>query len=251
MNIKDSIQDIKNHYQTKGWVVVDGVFEKKAIEDIANLTEQIMSQEILEGKIHSLDGEGTGKVAPRKLNAPFTKNEKYKDFLNCENLLSLLSELIQDDVCLFSDQIFLKPPLVGSEKPYHQDNEYFKCTPADKIITAWIALDDVDVENGCMRYIDGSNHGKIVPHVRHERNKYDLIIPNDYIDSKKESLAEVKKGGVVFHHGNTIHKSGVNKSNRWRRGYATHWVMPTVHSENQEFSTGYFYSFKRNLVGAQ
>ena len=37
--------------------------------------------------------------------------------------------------------------------------------PGDEVITAWIALDDVDEENGCLRYINGSHRGGILPHV--------------------------------------------------------------------------------------
>jgi phytanoyl-CoA hydroxylase len=247
MNINDSIQDIIKHYQTKGWVVVDGVFEKNKVEQIVKITDGIIEKEVAEGALHSFDKNSEGRIAPRKVNEPFLKDEMYKKFLSCKNLQKLLSAFLQEDACLVSDQIFLKPPLVGSEKPYHQDNEYFKCTPADKLITAWIALDDVDVENGCMRYIDGTNKSKIVPHVQDSVNKYNLVIPPEYLDLKKESLAEVKKGGVVFHHGNTMHKSGVNTSNRWRRGYATHWAIPTIHTESEQVKNGYFYSFNKEM----
>lgn len=247
MNISDSIQDIAKHYQTKGWVVVDGVFEKGQIEKISKVTNEIIEKEIASGELHSFDKNAEGRVAPRKVNEPFKKSEMYKNFLACKNLQTLLTALIDDDVCLVEDQIFLKPPLIGSEKPYHQDNEYFKCTPADKIITAWIALDDVDVENGCMRYIDGTNKSAIVPHVRDKVNHYNLVIPTEFLDLKKESLAEVKKGGVVFHHGNTMHRSGSNTSNRWRRGYATHWAIPTIQTESESVKNGYFYSFTKEM----
>ena len=251
MNIKDSMKDILNHYQTKGWVVVDDVFPLSEVENIVKITDSIIASEVESGELHSFDKNSIGNVAPRKVNQPFKKNNGYKEFLGCDNLQVLLRGLLQSDACLLEDQIFLKPPLVGSEKPYHQDNEYFKCTPADKLITAWIALDDVDVENGCMRYIDGTNFSKIVPHVQDKVHTYNLVIPPEYLDLKKESLAEVKKGGVVFHHGHTMHRSGANTSNRWRRGYATHWAIPTIQTENKELQNGYFYSYgKRELSNA-
>ena len=42
MNIKDSIQDIVKHYQTKGWVVVDGVFEKSKVDQVVQVTNDII-----------------------------------------------------------------------------------------------------------------------------------------------------------------------------------------------------------------
>lgn len=246
MHMKDSIQDILAFYQKNGWVVVDGVFAHDCVDRVLKVTSEIIEQEIQQGTIHSLDRDNKGVVAPRKLNAPFTKSSEYLEFLKEKNLHTLLKALVFSEPVLMADQIFLKPPHVGSEKPYHQDNQYFLCTPADELITAWIALEDVDEENGCMRYIDGTHKSEVVPHVRDPHNTYDMIIPEKYLDLKKESLAIVKKGGIVFHHGNVMHKSGKNTSNRWRRGYATHWATQNVVSQSDGFNAGYHYLFSKS-----
>ena len=52
--------------------------------------------------------------------------------------------------------------------------------------------------------------------------------------------ARVRKGGVVFHHGNTLHTSGRNESDRWRRGYATHWVTSAVTCRINTLKKAYF-----------
>ena len=36
---------------------------------------------------------------------------------------------------LYADQALMKPPEVGSEKPFHQDNAYFDVTPDDAVVT--------------------------------------------------------------------------------------------------------------------
>lgn len=241
---KDSLQKFINSYEEKGWVVVNGVFDERAVDEILKISEATIDSELAEGKIHSLDKGQDGKVAPRKLDSPFKKNEAFKQFLSNPNLQQLLKGFLDSEVCLLADQLFLKPPFVGSEKPYHQDNKYFLCTPIDKLITAWIALDDVDIENGCVRYIDGSHRKPLVPHA--QVNNYDLAIPPEYLDLSKESLGVVKKGGVIFHHGHIMHKSGENKSNRWRRGYATHWAIPSIETKSEQIENGYFYSFEKN-----
>ena len=38
------------------------------------------------------------------------------------------------------------------------------------------------------------------------------------------SPAPVPKGGVSFHHGNTLHRSSDNRSSNWRRACALHYV---------------------------
>ena len=41
-------------------------------------------------------------------------------------------------------------------------------------------------------------------------------------------------------HGTTLHCSGPNRSNRWRRAYATHWVTADVTCTSQVLDTPYF-----------
>jgi ectoine hydroxylase-related dioxygenase (phytanoyl-CoA dioxygenase family) len=69
-----------------------------------------------------------------------------------------------------------------------------------------------------------------------------MRLPPALIDLSKDSLALVGKGGVVFHHSQTLHTSHRNQSDRWRRGYATHWVTQDVISENETLDTAYFRS---------
>ena len=134
----------------------------------------------------------------------------------------------------------MKPPRFGSAKPYHQDNYYFECEPADDVITCWIALEKADKANGCLRYISGSHRLGIVEHstIPGDPNESNLSPSAENISrwtkesadagGEGEALAEVAKGGLVLHHSQTLHCSYPNESDRWRRAYATHWVTPRV-----------------------
>ena len=108
------------------------------------------------------------------------------------------------------------------------------------MITAWIALEDADPENGCLQYIDGSHHNGILDHQPVVGEKYNLTPDASEIDLSKESFARVRQGGVVFHHGACLHKSGGNASNRWRRAYASHWVSAGVTAESDVLENAYF-----------
>ncbi len=100
------------------------------------------------------------------------------------------------------------------------------------MLTAWIALDDVDEENGCLRCIDGSHRQGILPHETLPDKPYNKAPAPELIDLSRESVAPAKKGGVVIHHCQTLHTSHRNHSKRWRRGYATHWGTADVSSES-------------------
>jgi ectoine hydroxylase-related dioxygenase (phytanoyl-CoA dioxygenase family) len=246
----ESVTDYCGQYWKKGWVVVEGVFRPEEAGRIATLALGIAEKERDTAKPgYNLDVSDDGtQLAPRKIENPFLKNEECRKFVLDERLTGIIKSIIRERPLLCSDQIFMKPPRHGSAKPYHQDNFYFRCHPDDQVITAWIALDDVDVANGCLRYIDGSHLGPILPHNPVPGAEYNMVPAPELIDLSKESLAPVRKGGVVFHHSKTLHTSHRNESDRWRRGYASHWATAQVTSEINTLDNAYFKSKEFSLL---
>src|SRR5690606_30287444 len=199
-----------DHYWTKGWLVIDGIIDPARAEAMAQLATTLATQYAmarLDSSVH-VDRSADGKsVAPRKLDSPFEKDCEFGRMIFQSPLPQLIHDLLGVQPVFCEDQIFMKPPHHGSPKAYHQDNDYFKCTPDDHVITAWIAMDDVDESNGCLRYIDGSHKEGILPSKPVPGRTHDLTPDPLLIDLSRESLAIVGKGGVVFHHGNTLHCS--------------------------------------------
>lgn len=219
-------------YKANGFVVVEGVFTAAEAEAIAKLAHQYVDMIVQK--------DPNAPPEPRKVNQPFLKDARFREFVLDPRLTSLVSELLGGKKPLLAtDQIFMKPPRHGSAKPYHQDNAYFCATPIDDVITAWIALDDVDEENGCLRYIRGSHRSPVVPHAPVAGEEYNITPAAKDIDLSKEVLARVKKGGVVFHHSHALHTSHRNHSDRWRRGYASHWVTPDITAGDKSVMNGY------------
>ena len=233
-----------DHYWEKGWVVVEDVFAAAEVEHIAALAVDIGRQEMEREKVNTssfwTDMSQEGELAPRKVISPFTKHADFRKFVLDDRVTNLVAGLIDEAPLLCSDQIFMKPPRFGSAKPYHQDNFYFGCTPGGGVITAWIALDDAEEINGCLRYIDGSHQNGVIPHHTVPGEDFNETPPPELIDVSKESLAPVGRGGIVFHHSETLHTSYRNESDRWRRGYATHWSSAKVTSTNHFFDHAYF-----------
>ena len=90
------------------------------------------------------------------------------------------------------------------------------------MLTAWIALDDADSENGALRYRSGSHINGVVPHTRAPHNI--VTITEETAGPHEEVVAAVERGGVVFHHGAAMHSSGSNTSGRQRRAYGVHYL---------------------------
>lgn len=237
-----SIERIRERYWTHGWVVVPEVYEIGEIEPILRLAMEVAQNEAAaEGADDAdTDLDEHGKPIPRKIMYPFTKSEHFRRFVLSSQLTGLIGALLGKEPRLVFDQVFLKPPRHGSAKPYHQDNAYFRCQPADEVLTAWIALDDVDESNGCLRYIDGSHRMPMLEHAAVAGEQYNITPAEDDIDLSLEVAAPVPRGGVVFHHGQALHTSHPNRSDRWRRGYATHWVTDDVSSDSDTLENAFF-----------
>jgi len=234
--------NIYNAFWERGWTVVEHVFAAEEMDRIQQLATRICDEELtqLSDQSYFADRTDSGELRPRKLDYPFLKHADFRVFAMDKQLRSLVEQIIGKKPLLVRDQLFMKSPRFGSAKPYHQDNAYYLLHPDDEVITAWIALDDVDEGNGCLRYIDGSHLGPILEHCGTLNEPYNLSPAQADIDLSRESCACVGKGGVVFHHIKTLHTSHRNESDRWRRAYATHWASADVTSENETIQKAYY-----------
>ncbi|MBX3436222.1 MAG: phytanoyl-CoA dioxygenase family protein [Planctomycetaceae bacterium] len=134
---------------------------------------------------------------------------------------ALAEELIGEPSAAKEPEWFNKPPGTEHPTPPHQDNFYFCLRPAN-VLTMWLALDHVDAENGCLRYVSGSHHRGIRPHLRTGVLGFSQGIhdfgANDY---EQEVEIHLAPGDLVIHHGETIHRAEPNRSaTRHRRAFA-------------------------------
>jgi phytanoyl-CoA hydroxylase len=130
---------------------------------------------------------------------------------------TLLGEPAQAD----EPEWFNKPPGTNHVTPPHQDNFYFCLTPPN-VLTIWLALDPVDAENGCLRYVAGSHLAGFRPHSRSRILGFSQGI-TDYTpdDFTRERAVLLQPGDAVAHAGMTIHRADANLSTtRHRRSFA-------------------------------
>jgi phytanoyl-CoA hydroxylase len=133
--------------------------------------------------------------------------------LDHPNIIGTMRQIIGEDVALKAEMALSKPPFIGSEKPWHQDNAYFNWLPLEKVATAWIALDDATVENGCMHTIPG---GHLLGALKHYHTIDCEILP-DRIDKSQAVPVPVKAGGVMFFSAMLPHQTPPNQTAQRRR----------------------------------
>lgn len=140
----------------------------------------------------------------------------------CHSRWQELAETLIGEPCEAQDpEWFNKPPGTSHETPPHQDNYYF-CLQPPHVATLWLALDPVDTENGCLRYVAGSHRGGFRPHQRTQMLGFSQgIIDYGPQDDSREVVVELQRGDLVAHHGMTIHRADANRSpDRHRRAFA-------------------------------
>ncbi|MEX0612820.1 MAG: phytanoyl-CoA dioxygenase family protein [Pirellulales bacterium] len=110
-------------------------------------------------------------------------------------------------------QYFNKPPGVGQPTPPHQDGYYFMLDPCEAV-TMWLALEAVDEENGCVRYVRGSHRLGMRKHQRTQTLGFSQGIP-DYPtddDLANEVAFPAQPGDLLVHDSLTIHRADGNRS---------------------------------------
>jgi phytanoyl-CoA hydroxylase len=141
----------------------------------------------------------------------------FANLITSEKWKGLAELLLDDDVTPLELEWFNKPPRVGKPTPPHQDGYYFMLEP-NEAVTMWLALDDVDESNGCMRYIAGSHRTGMRSHARTQVLGFSQGI-SDYSDADRaaEIPLAAKPGDLLAHHSLTIHRADANPSSRHRR----------------------------------
>lgn len=131
---------------------------------------------------------------------------------------------------VWHDQIQYKPAATGGVNMWHQDSPYWPVLqPKTEQITAWIALDDVDEENGCMWMVPGSHQWGEQIDFLHTLESFESM-PGEFQDRRIEVRpCPVRKGQIHFHHSLTWHGSNANHSGRPRRAVAIHFMSGETH----------------------
>ncbi len=134
---------------------------------------------------------------------------------------TLAESLVGEPVTAKAPEWFNKPPGTNHVTPPHQDNYYF-CLFPPNVVTIWLALDEVDAENGCLRYVDGSHRRGFRPHAKSNILGFSQgIVDYTHDDFTREIAVCLHPGDAVAHHGMTIHRADANLSaTRHRRSFA-------------------------------
>lgn len=134
-----------------------------------------------------------------------------------------------ETVRVWHDQVQFKPPRCGGPTIWHQDFPYWPVLEPPDLLSAWIALDDADLGNGCMHVVPRSHrwgtyrNGTVGSRREDWGPDYDpSFVPGG--ERVKVVPCPVPAGWVMFHHCLTWHGTAPNLSGRPRPGLAIHFM---------------------------
>ncbi|HXI19175.1 MAG TPA: phytanoyl-CoA dioxygenase family protein [Chloroflexota bacterium] len=221
-------------YKTYGYLVVDDAFAPAEVETaLAGLMyliegnrpdfRGIQYEGAVRKTLHTIPLEKRQDYV-RKLISYVDYEERLKALSEHPTLLGAVTRLIGEAPALFANQALLKPPLVGREKPWHQDHAYFNLPMGTPIIGCWISLDHAVPENGCMHVVPGTHHDGPVVHFR----RRDWQICDDQVQVGKIMAVPLRPGGILFFDGLLHHGTPPTTSVIRRRALQFHYCPASV-----------------------
>ena len=151
------------------------------------------------------------------------------DILTEPRIVAVVKDLLGENVVAWGSHFFCKMPHDGKQVAWHQDASYWPLSPS-KAVTVWLAIDDADVENACMRFVSGSHHyGHLTyrPSSPGEHNVLDQTIEN--VEQYGTPVDDVLKAGEVSLHSDLLlHGSEANDSDRRRCGLTLRYCAAEV-----------------------
>ena len=163
---------------------------------------------------------------------------------------AIARDLGYKDPRLLQSMVICKQPEIGGAVPPHQDST-FLYTRQPSAVGFWIALEDATVENGCLSFAPGS-HRRAPIKDRFVRSENGLgttfeSVPEDgrwprgfehegsSAEKEEYVLGEVKAGSLVLIHGNILHKSEKNTSQKGRIIYTFHLIEGEEHYDEKNW----------------
>jgi len=225
LQLRKLTEEQKQHFETEGYLIVEGLFSEQELGEIDETFEVISLQTVPGHFEPDLQTEGQSdplKRYPRVMH-PHRFNETAKKYMLHEPVMEVLADLYGEEALAAQSMFYYKPP--GSRgQALHQDNFYLRVEPGN-CIAAWTAIDAADEENGGLLVVPRTNQMEIIcPELADSRESF----TTHYVKPPKEEKAfpaSMARGDVLFFNGNLIHGSYRNKSkDRFRRAFICHYA---------------------------
>jgi ectoine hydroxylase len=202
-------------YHRDGLVFVRGLFDAREVDLLRTAMEQ--DPAIAAHSLLRADAEGLGTRISLWNRAG---DSVYGLAARCARVVDTAEALIGEPVYHFQSKLTAKEPRVGGAWEWHQDYGYWYyngCLRPD-MLSFMIALDRTDKENGCLQIVKGSHKLGRIDHVpiSDKQNAADPARMEEILKRHEVVYCDLDPGDAVIFHGNALHRSDQNRSERRR-----------------------------------
>jgi phytanoyl-CoA hydroxylase len=215
---------LTEHYQREGYVLVRSLFDAGETGRLRDYFTEMVER--------GGDGWAEGGVDPEssdplkrypRLLQPHRGDEVAMNFMVDERIRAWLTSFYGREPLAVQTMVYFKPPGAKGQA-LHQDQRYLRAEPGT-CMAAWLALEDIDEENGCLTVVPGTHD---IPMLCPGSSDRERSFTGDQVPIPKDLNAVpviMKEGDVLFFNGSLIHGSGPNQSrDRFRRIIVGHYI---------------------------
>ena len=204
-------------FNRDGYIKGIRIFSDAEIGEIRAYFDQLLAKVLAEGR------------DAYSINSAHLTYGRVFDLLANERITAHIKDLLGEHLVGWGSHFFCKMPRDRKTVSWHQDASYWPLTPS-KTVTVWLAIDDADVGNGCMRFVSGSHHAGQLEFRASEASENNVL--NQTVEDVEQygSLVddELKAGEISIHSDLLLHSSHYNESDRRRCGLTLRYCTPDV-----------------------
>ena len=216
-------------FRTQGFFNYGPVLTSEETQTLRDALAQTLAGKSAKQPESLRDMGGTTGVVVQIVNEWEAEPAFYRHLFH-PKIVSMVAQLMgTDTVRVWHDQVQIKPSHIGGPTIWHQDSPYWPVIAPSDLVSAWVALEDATIANGCMSMVPRShtwgpyNGGTIGSDPEGWGPAYDpKWLPEG--ENVETVPCEVPAGGVVFHHCMTWHGAPPNFTAKGRPAIAVHYM---------------------------
>jgi len=203
---KDQHEEMKSKLKAwpdSGYLILENFFEDVLIDAANHDIEKLLKEK-------SLRFNYTNK----RISMAYKKSRIVKEIFLDKRLLTLLSYILGKKIIPFQSINFIE----GTEQNAHSDAIHMSTEPKGYLIAAWVALENVNEENGPLFIYPGSHKLPYIMSADFENGNTNYIVGKDFYGGYEKKIASLiekhqlkkevfyaNKGDVLIWHANLLH----------------------------------------------
>jgi ectoine hydroxylase-related dioxygenase (phytanoyl-CoA dioxygenase family) len=235
--------DMIQQYKDDGYFVLEGVIGDHDLELLRSAAEFSIERADAAMDAAGVDRLGINAKGKRYFShMVYQERPELRQFIFGPIMEEICRRVLGDNAYLFWEQYVIKAADPDTKFAWHQDSGYVH-EDHDPYLTCWIALDDVNEENGSVYLLSYSRSG-IRSYIRHvEIDSGDKVC---YFGSDPGMPVIVPAGSIVCFSSTVIHRSGANLTDKMRRVYLLQYSDSVIMDRAGQQPWGSFEAFLAN-----